>query len=528
MLRKVPGVWNERAVCRQGWTSIRCLSVWIDNYTYGEYEKLSDSLGTETNGQQVTIPQERFSAFFSHQDTDQALHLFRTFQVHAHESGHYRNMCGTTAGMVTYLLASHRMAIQRTKVSHIITGLTSRQRANGFIPLWRIPKRQHGFPPDVVSALNQLQQDDLLLILPLQLWTERIKGQGLTSGDLSNFLASLAAVCNANTGEREELPLIDSKASPAVSTSGLGLSALIEAHARIYDYFQLIGMIQHSKLKSQLLAEMNAIPEYVAAWLYLQRLCPQATLLDMAIALDIALMPPLLCTYPTGMGRPISWWDIHPVLRYERIVAAFRDRPGMVQLENFVESYSIIAESICTKYGWPFPWAMEASIPRQPQRGQDIAQTHRTHIFSRFALSSHVRANMPFFFAWPWSDHGKRFRAEFSPPLQFWQDGLVWGYPVSVHDSHNMIRAIVVDAAVEDAMLRSGMVQSRIVRSRVLDGVQAEIERSNISSERKRNFIQHIHTELLQVMNTAIHTHFGIALEDFKAISKTSAENVGY
>lgn len=79
---------------------------------------------------------------------------------------------------------------------------------------------------------------------------------------------------------------------------------------------------------------------------------------ELFIAADLALWPPFFPVHGLGVDGELTWDDIDPGRRFERILAALQElriQPLPIPAEGRNERFLDIQDRVCRRYGWPTP-----------------------------------------------------------------------------------------------------------------------------------------------------------------------------
>lgn len=464
---------NERGVLQYGWTSLHGLSVWVTTHSYSQYCQTLQLLGMQPRDSPLAVPVEVVRKAISRLNGHAQRDLFRVIQVFNHECAHYRTLCGTSAGAVTYALAAQRMQALRQSVSTIVRQRFQRNTVERFLPLDGIaidsPVPRPAFTAQQTGAATARHDSDKALtfwISPIHSVASNDSGRRQFWTELPKAMQHVFSRNEMDCGEIEPQGDIDAE-------SGLAFGHLVEAQARLFD-FALLTVIANRKVRTALLEELCAHPDYVSAWEYTHQCCRQATFMDLALCLDLALMPPIL--RPTrGTSRPLKWHDIHPVLRFERAVKALPSLPRIGT--SFTTDYTDVAKLICGTTEWPLPWAVLADVGERNATTRTRTDAAQRYMRNRLREAASLRSEDRSFFAWPWTGGNLACLGTLAPPMQFWRDGLTWGVRLPLAEAYGLMKVAFADAITADCMTARAPRAFFALWRRMSHGLAAEFSR---------------------------------------------------
>ena len=380
-------IFCEKSVIRHGWTCLQSLSVWNTRYSYDEYHRLIELLGYTATGRPLAIDVKAIRNMIAQSSEKETIEFFRLLQVFNHECSHYRTLCSTTAGFLTYALASRRASILRNMVSGTIRKILKEKELSQFIPLSNCLTMPDHFQSGLVPEVKHIYQSYHESETSLKLWTGYVPHGYENAETIQKFLSDLSLIEKKWTGSpcERKIDIAEDNGEPE---SRIKLADIVESHARLFDFFQLCGVVEDREIRERLSRQLCKGPEYTSAWQYLHRYCPDATFMDLAVALDLALMTPVFTILSPSVSKPPAWHDVHPALRFERIAKLLPSLPrisGEIELKG---KYAELVTHICRTFQWPTPMEISAnivSVSALSVKSSDVLQAHVVSTFQESA-----------------------------------------------------------------------------------------------------------------------------------------------
>jgi len=145
---------------------------------------------------------------------------------------------------------------------------------------------------------------------------------------------------------------------------------------------------------------------------------------ELALALDLALMTPILGILLPLFERQPEWGDLHPVSRFERIARCMAQMARR-DFDDCIEDYGRICDEVCVACGWPLLSRMAAVIGEGITWNRDSAGPVRNEVLGRFRVSGQIRGQASAYFAF--TDYrpplaSVTWEPLFAPPIQVWAD----------------------------------------------------------------------------------------------------------
>jgi hypothetical protein len=464
---------NERGVLQYGWTSLHGLSVWITTHSYSQYCQTIEQLGMTLGESPLVVPIDTIRKAMSRPTYPAQRDQFRILQVFNHECSHFRALCGTSAGALTYALASRRMLAIRQTVCTLVRHRLQNGALKGFLPLGPLAVEdplQRGTlgarSPHVTVAPRDAAK-------ALSFWLSAGRRDPADASVTPVFLSACSDATRHFFNSTEFGPAALQGPNNTVANSGLTLGNLVEAQARLFD-FALSTAMASPPFRASLLEELCAHPDYVAAWEYLHRGCHDATFMDLAFCLDLALMPPIF-VQSRMKPKTVKWPDIHPVLRFERIVKELPSLPRITT--DFRNSYMDSATRICEAVGWPLPWEVFADHDKEQDIAPGPTDAAQRYMRNRVKEAATLRTTDRSFLAWPWAGENLAGLGGLNPPLQFWKDGLTWGVRLPLMEGYGLMKVALADALSTDCVTARSPRTFLALWRRMSDGLAAELTR---------------------------------------------------
>lgn len=513
-----------------GTTYYRSLIVQVHKSSYKSLEKALEMIagdfdhnysGFDPQISSISLP--TVQTVLQSLSTSDARSIFRVIQVQKHESHHYQLLCGTSAGIVAFLVAADIIGPLRSALSDLIPNHFFPKCPQGFMPISGIPRYPRIFDPDTITAaelVNGLVRSRARL---LRCWLGSypfremdVRGNTSAIADAEEFLLYLR---DLEEDVFLELPhRFQFDPSDVVSQkTHIGIRELLEAHARMYDIMMVENFVTSFDLKEQLHQEMSSGNVYTAVMRHCEDVFGSTRVWDIVLAVDLALMTPVLSVFSPLVDRPLDWSDLHPGLRFERIVECIKDTPPLTQ-DDMHQRYNDRCEAICKELNWPTPLQMAGVLRGNLKYNREVIGEIRCYALDNFIASGSIRSETPSFFAMEGFGHIDKvatFLKSFHPPMQFWSDGFQLGRVIHPETVLNLLCTILANSLAEDCLYRSNLLNTYRLWGDIRRGLETYRERG----------IQRggspapggIYDLLDEFLNIVSRNTFGIELEGFRS-----------
>jgi hypothetical protein len=322
------------------------------------------------------------------------------------------------------------------------------------MPILEIPKYSCVFQKEVVQRVHELQKHINNYNEAQKVWMGDFQRINNPQRAVSAFLAWFRLLHLAWFGD-EPITVTPDNFSFQVSQERSGFIELLEGHARVHDIIFLAPLYeQRREIFDSLIKEMSG-KLYTKAIDYCIDHVAGATLFDVAFAIDLALMPPILGVYRPCVRIPLTWQDVDPWLRFTRIIDLLKEYPHIISPDDLRKRYDIMAASICAQFRWPTPSEM-ANVAAESMKINTTLFPSGKYAIKRFMLASKTRRENPWFWALPAGNRGSEPPdnvTQFLAPFVFWPEGLfVQCGNENATENDELRKDLIINAVVQDLL----------------------------------------------------------------------------
>jgi hypothetical protein len=507
------------------------LMVRIPHYAHQEYKDTLAAFGVSLPSFPFDpcihqTPVDSIYEALSSMTFEEAYRHFRVYQVFRHETAHYRHSCSTTAGLVTFLLSADQIGMARGLLAQLLPEVFVPECPKGFIPILGIPSRPSQFSEKVLSAARFVQQFLYSCSNAGAFWAappESAQSFGMTPTQFMAHLDELERVLLQGLVELPSVQVI-SEFSPR---HGLTVENLFEGLATLYDIrdISLIDRGRTALLAARLYGEIAfSGGTYNAVMNYCDRVWKQHRPFDMMLALDLALMTPIFNRIGAMYREGLKWEDLHPVLRFYKIVDELAWRVPLTPGSDFDTDYEQCADSICRALDWPLLRDICASVTIKPPFDVEHYGGIRVEVMTKFSHAMRLRRESQLSVAHP-SFGPIEVRNEViklvRPSIQFWADGMAIGTIIDPCVYFDILAHLLTESLVTDCLSAISIDRTR----KMVSDIAVTIERG-----RKQGIAQAILCEdaapfdVLGWFEVVCQNTFRVHLNSLKALSFGNSE----
>lgn len=454
---------EARRIRQLGAVHLRDLSLWIHDFTYDQFREVIPKFSSDEQYPGVAVGHLNIDTpFLEGVEPTRLEATFRKVQIYKHELNHYRILCGTSAGIVTFLLSGTHMRQTQDLVSKVLSHLPNEILKNGFMPIMQLRARYACSHNEVYSIGSMINQSLVLQSHPVSYWLQT-GAEKIPRLDFQKFYSPQAVqVFMDNLRSLEEFyfkslpPKIELKIGKVEPPSKvITISQLLEAHARASDILFLCFCFPESKRRTRDdIGRSMYSKNYALAHAYMLEELGVTDATCVAFVIDLALMTPILSICSPTVNRPLEWADVHPSYRFLKIIQCMKDLPKIQQSFD-AQPYLELCDKVCAVLDWPTPKQMAQAVVENLEVNTTRLGSLLGNAMAKSRHAAVARTIDPAFFACDVLSNpvtSSFYQLHLTPSIQFWADGVIFGPEADFWECLRILSIMVSDCIAEDCL----------------------------------------------------------------------------